>query len=63
MANYTDLIRLVATVGSKSQTKKLNRKTILDVNVPKTCDRIINPEAPMALRLQSSLLQVPMIER
>ncbi|KAL9610666.1 MAG: hypothetical protein Q9167_004646 [Letrouitia subvulpina] len=49
-------IWLVATLGSKSVLKKVNRKAILDVNVPKACRVIINPEAPMALRLQSNLL-------
>ncbi|KAL8939200.1 MAG: hypothetical protein Q9216_003494 [Gyalolechia sp. 2 TL-2023] len=47
---------LVATLGSKSNLRKVNRKAILEVNVPKTCEVIINPEAPMALRLQSNLL-------
>ncbi|KAL8732405.1 MAG: hypothetical protein Q9166_002803 [cf. Caloplaca sp. 2 TL-2023] len=49
-------LQLVATLGAKSNLKKVNRKAILDVNVPKTCGVIINPEAPMALRLQSNLL-------
>ncbi|KAL8908094.1 MAG: hypothetical protein Q9171_005588 [Xanthocarpia ochracea] len=48
--------RLVATLGSRSNLKKVNRKAILDVDVPKTCGVIINPEAPMALRLQGNLL-------
>ena len=48
--------RLVATLGAKSNLKKINRKAILDVDVPKACDTIIRPEAPMALRLQSNLL-------
>lgn len=47
---------LVATLGSRSNSKKINRKAILDVDVPKTCSIIIQPEAPMALRLQSNLL-------
>ncbi|KAL8848930.1 MAG: hypothetical protein Q9221_006088 [Calogaya cf. arnoldii] len=47
---------LVATLGSRSNLKKVNRKAILEVDVPKTCNVIINPEAPMALRLQSNLL-------
>ncbi|OQN96453.1 hypothetical protein B0A48_17509 [Cryoendolithus antarcticus] len=47
---------LVATLGSKSGLKKVSRKAILDVDVAKTCDTIITPEAPMALRLQSNLL-------
>lgn len=49
-------LRLVATLGSKSTLKKVSRKAILDVDVAKTCDTIITPEAPMALRLQSNLL-------
>ena len=52
----TDIDRLVATLGSRSHSKKINRKAILDVDVPKTCSIIIQPEAPMALRLQSNLL-------
>ncbi|KAL1311252.1 hypothetical protein AAFC00_001441 [Neodothiora populina] len=47
---------LVATLGAKSTSKKLNRKAILEVNVPKACETIIAPAAPMALRLQSNLL-------
>ncbi|GME24101.1 Meiotic recombination protein rec8 [Neofusicoccum parvum] len=48
---------LVATLGSKSATtKKVTRKAILNVNVPKACDTIIEPEVPLALRLQGSLL-------
>ncbi|RAL16140.1 Rad21/Rec8 N terminal domain protein [Aspergillus homomorphus CBS 101889] len=49
-------IWLVATLGSKSVTRRLNRKTILDVDVPKACGAIIDPGAPMALRLQGNLL-------
>ncbi|KAK0653749.1 Meiotic recombination protein rec8 [Lasiodiplodia hormozganensis] len=50
-------IWLVATLGSKSTTsKKVTRKAILNVNVPKACETILEPEVPLALRLQSSLL-------
>ena len=52
----TDLRRLVATIGSKSNTKKVTRKAILDVDVRKACETIIEPEVPLALRLQSNLL-------
>lgn len=52
------LHRLVATLGSKSNLKKVSRKAILDVDVAKTCSTIIDPVAPMALRLSSSLLYV-----
>ncbi|KAI9372286.1 Rec8 like protein-domain-containing protein [Aspergillus egyptiacus] len=47
---------LVATLGARSISRRLNRKTILDVDVPKACNAIIEPAAPMALRLQSNLL-------
>lgn len=52
------LTRLVATLGSKSNLKKVSRKAILDVDVVKTCDTIIEPAAPMSLRLSSNLLCV-----
>ena len=48
--------RLVATLGSKSTLKKVTRKAILDVDIPKACQTITNPETPLALRLQASLL-------
>jgi len=48
--------RLVATLGAKSSAKKLTRKAITDVDVQKACETIMEPEAPMALRLQSSLM-------
>lgn len=48
--------RLVATLGSKSTLKKVDRKEICAVNIPKACQTIVSPEAPMALRLQSNLL-------
>ncbi|KAL3485084.1 Rec8 like protein-domain-containing protein [Aspergillus germanicus] len=47
---------LVATLGARSISRRLNRKTIQDVDVPKACNVIIDPVAPMALRLQSNLL-------
>ena len=52
----TDFHRLVATLGSKTNNRKVNRKSILEVDVKKTCDIITQPEAPMALRLQGNLL-------
>ncbi|KAF9765921.1 hypothetical protein IL306_001723 [Fusarium sp. DS 682] len=48
-------IWLVATVG-KSNQKRLTRKAIQRVNVPKACETIIDPGAPLALRLQGNLL-------
>ena len=56
--SHTESRRLVATQGIKSSSKKINRKAILDVDVPKACEYIVTPEAPMALRLQSNLLLV-----
>jgi hypothetical protein len=50
--------RLVATLGSKSSLKRINRKQILDVDVAKACQTIVDPVAPMALRLQGNLLYV-----
>ncbi|KAF8449950.1 Rec8 like protein-domain-containing protein [Terfezia claveryi] len=47
---------LVATLGSRHGGPKLQRKDIMSVDVHKACDTIKNPEAPLALRLQSSLL-------
>ncbi|KAF8473974.1 Rec8 like protein-domain-containing protein [Kalaharituber pfeilii] len=47
---------LVATFGTRSTYKKVQRKDLLSVDVPKACDAIIHPEAPLALRLQSNLL-------
>ncbi|KAL8820167.1 MAG: hypothetical protein Q9223_001557 [Gallowayella weberi] len=54
--NGVATVWLVATLGSRSNLRKVNRKAILEVDVPKTCNVIINPEVPMALRLQSNLL-------
>ena len=51
-----DCCRLVATGGLKSNTKKVTKKAICEVNMEKACNVIIEPEVPMALRLQSNLL-------
>ncbi|KAJ9155519.1 Meiotic recombination protein rec8 [Pleurostoma richardsiae] len=48
---------LVATFGVKSPSKKVTKKAIQEVNVQKACETIIEPPgAPIALRLQGSLL-------
>jgi len=47
---------LVATLGNNSGLKKITRKEILDVDVPKACYTIQEPGAPMALRLSGSLM-------
>ncbi|UNI13815.1 R8 protein [Purpureocillium takamizusanense] len=54
-------IWLAATVAKgnaagKGGLRPLTRKAVQGVNVPKACATIIDPGAPLALRLQSSLL-------
>ncbi|KAL9081140.1 MAG: hypothetical protein Q9157_000231 [Trypethelium eluteriae] len=56
LGRFSDECRLVATLGSRSSLRKVNRKDIQAVNVKKACETIVMPEAPMALRLQSNLL-------
>jgi meiotic recombination protein REC8 len=48
--------RLIATLGQNSALKKVTRKQIFDVDVPRACETITEPEAPLALRLQGNLL-------
>lgn len=49
--------RLVANLGHNTVNRKLTRKAIESVNVPQACDTIEKPPgAPIALRLQGSLL-------
>ncbi|TGZ82651.1 hypothetical protein EX30DRAFT_393937 [Ascodesmis nigricans] len=47
---------LVATLGSKGTIRKVARKDILAVKIPKACETVTRPQAPLALRLQSNLL-------
>ncbi|KXX79251.1 Meiotic recombination protein rec8 [Madurella mycetomatis] len=47
---------LVSTTGLRSTTRRISRKAIQDVNVQKACETILKPGAPIALRLQGSLL-------
>ncbi|KAK8099316.1 REC8 protein [Apiospora kogelbergensis] len=49
-------IWIVATIGSRSQTKRVTRKAIQEVEIHKAIEKIIEPGAPIALRLQGSLL-------
>jgi meiotic recombination protein REC8, fungi type len=51
-----DQLRLVATVGPRSSTKKVTRKAIQEVDVKRACEQILEPGAPIALRLQGNLL-------
>ncbi|KOS20716.1 Meiotic recombination protein rec8 [Escovopsis weberi] len=48
-------IWLVATVGKENQ-RRLTKRAIQEVNVPKACEKILDPGAPLALRLQGNLL-------
>ncbi|KFA80984.1 hypothetical protein S40288_00824 [Stachybotrys chartarum IBT 40288] len=48
-------IWLVATV-SKTTQRRVTRKAIQEVDVPRACGKILDPGAPLALRLQGSLL-------
>lgn len=49
--------RLVANLGHNASSRKLTRKAIENVNVPHACNTIEKPPgAPIALRLQGSLL-------
>ncbi|KAI0886241.1 Rec8 like protein-domain-containing protein [Annulohypoxylon maeteangense] len=49
-------IWLVATIGSGGGKKRVTKKAIQDVDVQKACGKIIEPGAPVALRLQGQLL-------
>ncbi|KAI1437023.1 Rec8 like protein-domain-containing protein [Xylaria sp. CBS 124048] len=49
-------IWLVATIGDKASTRKVARKAIQEVDVKKACGKILEPGAPIALRLQGNLL-------
>ncbi|CAI4211198.1 unnamed protein product [Parascedosporium putredinis] len=46
----------VATLGRHGGTKSISRKAIKKVQIKKACEKIIDPGAPLALRLQSNLL-------
>ena len=48
--------RLVSTIGIRTTNRRISRKAIQDVNVRKACETILQPGAPIALRLQGSLL-------
>ncbi|ETS84984.1 hypothetical protein PFICI_03009 [Pestalotiopsis fici W106-1] len=49
-------IWIVATMGNKSITKRVSKRAIEDVDLARACEKIIEPGAPIALRLQGSLL-------
>ncbi|KAI1176406.1 Rec8 like protein-domain-containing protein [Nemania sp. FL0916] len=47
---------LVATIGNNSSARKVSRKAIQEVDVRRACGKILEPGAPIALRLQGNLL-------
>lgn len=50
-------VRVLATLGQNCGSRRISRKAIQEVDVPKACMTIDNPPgAPIALRLQASLL-------
>ncbi|KAK1656197.1 Rec8 like protein-domain-containing protein [Colletotrichum phormii] len=51
-------IWVIATVGPRGAGthKKVSRRAIEDVDIRKACEKIIQPGAPISLRLQSNLL-------
>ncbi|EFQ32753.1 hypothetical protein CGRA01v4_09306 [Colletotrichum graminicola] len=50
-------IWVVATIGPRGGGKrKISRKAIEEVDIRKACEKIIEPGAPISLRLQSNLL-------
>lgn len=46
----------MSTIGFRTTTRKISRKAIQEVDVQKACETILQPGAPIALRLQGSLL-------
>jgi hypothetical protein len=46
----------VATIGKISSAKRVSKKAIQDVDLARACEKIIEPGAPIALRLQGRLL-------
>ncbi|KAI0428244.1 Rec8 like protein-domain-containing protein [Xylaria sp. FL1042] len=49
-------VRLVATTSQTSSTRRVTRKAIQEVDVQRACGKILEPGAPIALRLQGNLL-------
>ncbi|KAI0400411.1 Rec8 like protein-domain-containing protein [Xylaria palmicola] len=49
-------IWLVATIGNRLGTRRVSRKAIQEVDVHNACGKILEPGAPIALRLQGNLL-------
>jgi meiotic recombination protein REC8 len=50
------LDRLAATLGSRSNFKKLPKRSVLTADIGQLCDLISEPAEPLALRLSSNLM-------
>ncbi|OLL25915.1 Meiotic recombination protein rec8 [Neolecta irregularis DAH-3] len=50
------IIWLAATLGSKASFKKIQKRDIINVDVSKACQYIVQPPEPLALRLSSNLM-------
>ncbi|CAG8618365.1 7308_t:CDS:10 [Ambispora leptoticha] len=50
------IIWLAATLGSRSNLRKLSKREVNSVNLVKACDYIVSPPEPLALRLTSNLM-------
>lgn len=50
------IVWLAATLGDRSVVRRLTRRDILSVNITKTCQSVLGPSEPLALRLSSQLM-------
>ena len=50
------VFRLAATLGPKSNAKRLARKELTSINVPDTCAFLLAPPEPLSLRLSANLM-------
>ncbi|KAF9568401.1 hypothetical protein CPC08DRAFT_625327 [Agrocybe pediades] len=50
------LLWLAATLGSRSNFKKLPKRSVLTADITQLCDLISEPDEPLALRLSSNLM-------
>ncbi|KAF0424496.1 meiotic cohesin complex subunit Rec8 [Gigaspora margarita] len=48
--------RLAATLGSRSNLRKLSKKEVNSVNLVRACEYVTSPPEPLALRLTSNLM-------
>ncbi|KAF9229270.1 hypothetical protein BS17DRAFT_771250 [Gyrodon lividus] len=50
------MLRLAATLGSKSAFRKLPKRSVMTADISQLCELIATPAEPLALRLSSNLL-------